>query len=170
MGRRLGRRATRPTGRDARSDRATSRVGPGRRPGQGAARSATLVRCDQRCRNPDGGGVRALRARGAGDGRRGRRAGLTWAAAVDAFVVTNVAIGLSCAVAGLLVAWQRPRYPLGWLLLAAGVFQTASAAAASLDVLGVRRGWSPSALRVLETVFAYAWPWSIALSLPLALL
>jgi len=97
-------------------------------------------------------------------------AGLTWAAAVDAFVVTNVAIGLSCAVAGLLVAWQRPRYPLGWLLLAAGVFQTASAAAASLDVLGVRRGWSPSALRVLETVFAYAWPWSIALFLPLALL
>ncbi|HEX3260130.1 MAG TPA: hypothetical protein VHS35_16525, partial [Pseudonocardia sp.] len=68
-------------------------------------------------------------------------AGLTWAAAVDTFVVTNVAIGMSCAVAGLLVAWQRPRYPLGWLLLAAGVFQTASAAAASLDVLGVRRGW-----------------------------
>jgi signal transduction histidine kinase len=50
------------------------------------------------------------------------------------------------------------------------VFQTASAAAASLDVLGVRRGWSAPALRVLETVFAYAWPWSIALFLPLALL
>jgi two-component system, NarL family, sensor kinase len=97
-------------------------------------------------------------------------AGLTWAAAVDAFVVTNVAIGMSCAVAGLLVAWQRPRYPLGWLLLAAGVFQTASAAAVVLDVLGARQGWSAPALRVLETVFAYAWPWSIALFLPLALL
>ena len=30
-------------------------------------------------------------------------AGLTWAGAVDAFVVTNVAIGLSCATAGVLI-------------------------------------------------------------------
>ena len=57
-------------------------------------------------------------------------AGMTIVEAVDGFVVTNVAIGVSCGIAGVLVAWQRPRYALGWLLLAAGVFQTATAAAA----------------------------------------
>jgi two-component system NarL family sensor kinase len=69
-----------------------------------------------------------------------------------------------------LISWQRPRFPLGWLLLAAAVCQTLTAAAAPLDVLGARRGWSAPVSRTLETVFAFAWPWSIALFLPLALL
>lgn len=97
-------------------------------------------------------------------------AGLTWGEAVDAFVVTNIAIGVSCAAAGVLVAWQRPRLPLGWLLLAAAVCQTLSASAAVLDVLGARRGWPEPVLRTLETVFGYAWPWSIGVFFPLALL
>ena len=97
-------------------------------------------------------------------------AGMTIVEAVDGFVVTNVAIGVSCGIAGVLVAWQRPRYALGWLLLAAGVFQTATAAAAPLIILGARRGWTEPALRSIDTVFAYAWPWSIVLFIPLALL
>jgi hypothetical protein len=85
-------------------------------------------------------------------------AGMTIVEAVDGFLVTNIAIGVSCGTAGVLVAWQRARYPLGWLLLAAGVFQTATAAAAPLIVLGVRRGWPEPTLRSIDTVFAYAWP------------
>jgi two-component system, NarL family, sensor kinase len=96
--------------------------------------------------------------------------GLTFGDAVDGFVVTNVAIGLSCGTAGVLIAWQRPRYPLGWLLLAAGVAHSVTAAAAPMVVLGMHRGWSESTLRTLDTIFAFAWPWAIALFLPLALL
>ncbi|HSK59851.1 MAG TPA: hypothetical protein VK935_12465, partial [Actinomycetospora sp.] len=97
-------------------------------------------------------------------------AGVGLAEAVDGFVVTNVAIGLSCATAGVLIAGQRPRRALGWLLLAAGVSQTATAAAAPLVRLGTERGWSVPVLRTVDTVFTSAWPWSIALFLPLALL
>jgi signal transduction histidine kinase len=97
-------------------------------------------------------------------------AGMTIGEAVDGFVVTNVAIGVSCGTAGVLVACQRPRYLLGWLLLAAGVLQTMTAAAAPLIIFGVRRGWTEPVLRSIDTVFAYAWPWSIVLFIPLALL
>jgi len=97
-------------------------------------------------------------------------AGITPAEAVDGFVVTNVAIGLSCATAGVLVAGRRPAYALGWLLLAAGVAQSATAAAAPLVALGAQRAWPEPVLRTLDTLTAAAWPWSIALFLPLALL
>lgn len=96
--------------------------------------------------------------------------GVGVAVLVASFVVTNLAIGLSCGVAGLLIAWQRPRNPVGWLLLAAGLCQTTSAAAAPIGVLGVEQGWPEPVVRTLATGFAYAWPWSIALFLPLALL
>ncbi|WP_433783087.1 sensor histidine kinase [Actinomycetospora sp. CA-101289] len=97
-------------------------------------------------------------------------AGVTPTEAVDGFVVTNVAIGLSCATAGVLIAGHRPRRALGWLLLAAGVSQTATAAAAPLVLLSADRGWPEPVTRTLDTVFTTAWPWSIALFLPLALL
>ncbi len=97
-------------------------------------------------------------------------AGWTFAVAIEAFVVTNAAIGLSCGVAGLLIAWQRPRNPVGWLLLAAGVSQSGTAAAAPLLDLAAQHGASVAVLRTLDTVVAYAWPWSIATFLPLALL
>ncbi|RZT86066.1 histidine kinase [Pseudonocardia sediminis] len=97
-------------------------------------------------------------------------AGWTFAEMVDAFVVTNFVIGLSCGIAGFLIAWQRPRNPVGWLLLAAGVAQSGTAAFAPLLDLAARAGWSGPALRTLATVTAYAWPWSIGTFLPLALL
>ena len=48
--------------------------------------------------------------------------------------------------------------------------QTATAAAAPLVLLSADRAWPEPVLRTLDTVFAFAWPWSIALFLPLALL
>jgi hypothetical protein len=73
-------------------------------------------------------------------------------------------------VAGVLVAWQRPRNAVGWLLLSAGCFQAAAAAAAPLISAGLKGGWPDPAVRAVATVAAYSWPWSIGLCLPLALL
>lgn len=97
-------------------------------------------------------------------------AGFDAAEVVEAFVLTNVAIGLSCGVAGVLIGWQRPRNPVGWLLLAAAVCQTGTAAFTPLVVVGQQHGWPEGGLRTLMTVASYAWPWSIAVFLPLALL
>ncbi len=63
-----------------------------------------------------------------------------------------------------------PRNPLGWLLSAAAVCQASSATAGAVGGLGGVLGWSEPALRGWATVYAYAWPWSIAAFLPLALL
>ncbi|TCK22614.1 sensor histidine kinase [Pseudonocardia endophytica] len=97
-------------------------------------------------------------------------AGWTLSEAIDAFVVTNAAIGLSCGVAGVLIAWQRPRNPVGWLLLAAAVSQSGTVAGAPPLDLAVQHGASEPMLRTLATLSGYAWPWSIATFLPLALL
>ncbi|MDN5861231.1 MAG: hypothetical protein L0H84_21725, partial [Pseudonocardia sp.] len=96
--------------------------------------------------------------------------GVGTAAAVDGFVVTNVVIGLSFGIAGWLIAWQRPARALGWLLSAAAICQAATGAAGAALVLGVAESWPPPVLDVLGTVSAYAWPWSIAVLFPLALL
>jgi signal transduction histidine kinase len=93
-------------------------------------------------------------------------AGSSLADARDSFVLTNSVIALSYALAGALIGWQRPRNPVGWLLLAGGVLQGATAAA--VPYLSV--GLPDPGQRTLATVAAYAWPWSIALCLPLALL
>ncbi|WP_158890515.1 sensor histidine kinase [Amycolatopsis anabasis] len=37
------------------------------------------------------------------------------------FDATNVAIGITCVASGALVAWQRRRNPIGWLLIGSGV-------------------------------------------------
>jgi hypothetical protein len=97
-------------------------------------------------------------------------AGLGLADLVDAFVVTNLTIGLSCGLAGVLIAWQRPRNPVGWLLLGAGLCQATSGAAAPLGILGAQAGWPEAALRTVSTAVTFAWPFSIATFLPLALL
>jgi two-component system, NarL family, sensor kinase len=89
---------------------------------------------------------------------------------VNGFIVTNGAMGLAFPVCGILLAWHRPRNPVGWLFLASGLGMATSAAAAALAELGAVSGWSPGALRALGTVVTYAWPWTIALFLPVALL
>ena len=96
--------------------------------------------------------------------------GLSFAQFRDSFALSNSAIGLSCAVSGVLIAWQRPRNPLGWILLAAGAFQGGTAAMSPLLTAGVQQDWPEPVIRTLTTVFLYSWPWSIGLCLPLALL
>ena len=96
--------------------------------------------------------------------------GTSLADALDSYLVTNTAIGLSCAASGVLIAWHRPRNPVGWLLTAAGVLQTLTAAAAPVLDAAIDGGWSPGAVRTVLTVYFFAWPWSITLCLPLALL
>jgi two-component system, NarL family, sensor kinase len=95
--------------------------------------------------------------------------GISFATAVGTFAVTDGAMGLAFPVCGLLLAWHRPRNPIGWLFLAAGLGMATSAAAASLLQLAARSGWDQGALRLFGTIFVYAWPWSIALFLPVAL-
>ena len=88
----------------------------------------------------------------------------------DSFALTNSAIALSCAVSGVLIAWQRPRNPLGWVLLAAGVMQGVTAAMSPMLAAAIANDWPGPAIRAVTTVFLFSWPWSIGLCLPLALL
>ena len=97
-------------------------------------------------------------------------ADLTFSEAVSSYLVTNAAIGTSCAVSGVLLAWFRPRNPVGWLLAGAGVAQNLTAATAPLLSAAEGDGWSVGAVRTLATAYAYGWPWSIGLFLPMALL
>ena len=69
-----------------------------------------------------------------------------------------------------LLAWHRPRNPIGWLFLAGGVAYATSTAAVNLLGLGGTAGWSTVVLRLLAWLFMLAWPWAIGLCLPLALL
>jgi two-component system NarL family sensor kinase len=100
----------------------------------------------------------------------GAAAGMTPSDLVDAFVVTNLVIGLSCGVAGVLIAWQRPANPVGWLLLGAAVCQSTSGVAVTLGMVGVGDGWPEPVLRTLAALAACAWPLSVAVFLPLALI
>ena len=100
----------------------------------------------------------------------GLAGGISWADAVDSFAVTNGVIGLALSACGVLLAWHRPRNPIGWLFLAGGVAYTTSTAAVSLLGLGASAGWSTLVLRLLASLYMLAWPWAIGLCLPLALL
>lgn len=55
--------------------------------------------------------------------------GTSFAAAVGTYTVTNAAMGLSFSACGVLLARRRPRNPIGWLFLAAGVLEATSACA-----------------------------------------
>jgi two-component system, NarL family, sensor kinase len=96
--------------------------------------------------------------------------GWSWQEALDAFVVTNAAIGLSFGCCGAVLAWHRPRNPIGWLFAAGGVAQTTSALAVPLGAV-LHEAAAPSTVqRLLITIFSWSWPWAIGLVLPLALL
>jgi two-component system, NarL family, sensor kinase len=92
------------------------------------------------------------------------------AVAVGSFLVTNGSIGLALSACGALLAWHRPRNPVGWLFLAGGVGYATSAAAVMILGLGFANGWSSLLLRLIASVFMLSWPWAIGLCLPLALL
>jgi len=97
--------------------------------------------------------------------------GISWAAAVGSFTVTNGAMGLGFAVCGVLLAWHRQGNPVGWLFLAAALADAMSAAAAvQLTGFGAERGWGPGVLSLLASLFTFGWPLAIGLCLPVALL
>ncbi len=95
---------------------------------------------------------------------------LGFGAAVNSFVVTNSVMGLAFPIAGVLIAWQRPRNPIGWLLLAQGIGHATTAAVSPVLEFGIDADWPEGALRTLATFYAYSWPWSIGLCLPVVLL
>ena len=67
-------------------------------------------------------------------------AGWSWQDALDAFVVTNSAIGMSFGICGAILAWHRPRNPIGWLFAAGGVAYATAALAAPLGAVLRRSG------------------------------
>lgn len=96
--------------------------------------------------------------------------GWSWRAALDAFVVTNSVMGVAFAGCGAIIAWHRPGNAIGWLFIADGIGHATTALAAPL-AQALHDGGAPLGLqRTVLTVFAYSWPWSIGLFLPLTLL
>jgi two-component system, NarL family, sensor kinase len=93
-----------------------------------------------------------------------------WSFLLNHFVVTNAVIGGSLAVAGWPIAWQRPRNPIGWLLLAGGVFYAGSAAAFSLLAWGSYAGDVRPFWRLIATWANLSWPWAITCCVPMILL
>jgi two-component system NarL family sensor kinase len=90
--------------------------------------------------------------------------------ALDSFVATNSAMGVTFAVCGAVIAWHRPRNAIGWLFAGAGLAYATSALGAPL-LKALHDGSAPvGAQRAVITVFSYSWPWAISLFLPLALL
>ncbi|MDQ4142214.1 MAG: histidine kinase [Actinomycetota bacterium] len=94
----------------------------------------------------------------------------TWQIAFESFVVTNSAMALAFAICGAVVAFHRPRNPIGWLFVADGLGHGTTALMA--PVAGaLHDAGAPLALqRLAITLFEWSWPWSIALFLPLALM
>jgi len=88
---------------------------------------------------------------------------------VGSYLLTNSAMGVGFAACGGILAVQRGRNPIGWLLLLAGIAHLLTAATSALADYGAAHGWPDASLRVLATVFVFGWPWGICLLLPLSL-
>ncbi len=95
--------------------------------------------------------------------------GWSFQEAVDAFVVSNLVIGLSFGVCGAIVGWYRPAHPVGWLYLVGGLCQTLSAACAPMAQLSLDHGDALWLTRLLVTSFTVSWPVHIGICLPLSL-
>jgi signal transduction histidine kinase len=95
--------------------------------------------------------------------------GWSWQQALDTFVVTNSVIGAAFAACGAIIAWYRPSNPIGWLFIADGLGHATTALGAPVLQVLHNGGASVGLQRFVATVFAYSWPWSIGLFLPLAL-
>jgi two-component system, NarL family, sensor kinase len=88
---------------------------------------------------------------------------------VDSYLLTNLAMGVGFAACGGILAGQRGRNPIGWLLLAAGIAHLTTAASGALGEYGLTHGWPMWFERLAASLFLFAWPWGICLLLPLSL-
>src|SRR4030095_8005433 len=84
--------------------------------------------------------------------------GWSWRDALEAFVVTNSLMGAVFAGCGGILTWHRPRNPIGWLFVTAGLAHATTAAAAPGIQLLVAVEAPPTTLRLLLTLFAWSWP------------
>ncbi|MBM7786461.1 sensor histidine kinase [Tenggerimyces flavus] len=91
-------------------------------------------------------------------------------AVVESYTLTNTAFGLTFGSCGFVIAYFRPKNPIGWLFLAGAIGHLTSAWMAPWGAYGVEAGWPEVALKLLATIFALAWPMGIGLAFPLALL
>lgn len=91
-------------------------------------------------------------------------------AVIESYTLTNTAFGLTFGSCGFVIAYYRPRNPIGWLFLAGAIGHLTSAWMAPWGTYGVEAGWPEPAVRLLATIFALAWPMGIGLAFPLALL
>ncbi|MER7245713.1 histidine kinase [Kribbella sp. NPDC000426] len=96
--------------------------------------------------------------------------GWGWHEMVDSFMVTNGLMALTFGLCGAVIAWHRPSNPIGWLFLADGIGHATTPLAAAFAQYLADNGASIAAQRVFVTISIAAWPWSIGLFLPLALL
>jgi len=96
--------------------------------------------------------------------------GLSFAALMEGFAVSNATLGLALAVAGWPIARHRPTNPIGWLLLAGGICYATSAAGAALLAAGTEPGEAAAGWRLLATVTNLAWTWAVTVALPVVLL
>ena len=94
----------------------------------------------------------------------------SFAESLNAFVVSNLVIGVSFALCGALIAWHRPGLLLGWLYAVGGVCQVLSGLAAPLGQVLHEQGAPAWIVRLDLTVFNWAWPVNIGLAIPLSLL
>src|SRR4051794_37062124 len=96
-------------------------------------------------------------------------AGWSFHEALEAFVVSNVLIGLSFALCGALIAWHRPSSALGWMYAVGGACQALSALTAPLGEVLRDQGAPDWLVRLDMTVFQWAWPVNITM-IPISLL
>jgi signal transduction histidine kinase len=95
--------------------------------------------------------------------------GWTFREALDTYVVSNEVIGLGFGLCGALIAYHRPRHPVGWLYLVGGLLQTVTAATSPIVQLLYDHHASMPLIRTLMTIFMWSWPVHIGICLPLSL-
>nr|CEL12907.1 two-component system sensor kinase [Kibdelosporangium sp. MJ126-NF4]CTQ98591.1 two-component system sensor kinase [Kibdelosporangium sp. MJ126-NF4] len=96
--------------------------------------------------------------------------GYTFDQAVDNYLVTDATLGMTFAVCGVLIAWRRPRNPIGWLVLCGAAAHATTVLLVGLLGFGLLHGWSESVLQMIVTVATACWPLGLRLFIPFALL
>jgi two-component system NarL family sensor kinase len=100
----------------------------------------------------------------------GRLAGMSWTAGDNVLVITNAINGFALALAGWPIAANRPRNPIGWLLLVGGCFYISSATGYALLENATRADAGRPFWRLLAMLTDATWAPALTFFLPVALL